>query len=241
MRAAATDFSHITAAILAGGLGTRLRTVVADRPKVLAEVHGRPFLLFLLDQLNVAGLRSVVLCTGYRGEQICRSLGDRYRDLRLSYSQETRALGTAGALRLALPSLASDPVLVMNGDSFCAADLAGFWNWHCCRQAEATILLTRVARAQRYGGVKVDNNGAVIEFAEKRTDGGADWINAGIYLLSRQALLSIPEDQPASLEYDVFPSLVGRGLYGCKSDGRFLDIGTPDDFASAAGFFAISE
>ncbi len=234
----ASDFSHVTAAILAGGLGTRLRTVVADRPKVLAEVNGRPFLSFLLDQLSRAGVRSVVLCTGYRGEQVCRSLGERYRDLQLSYSHETRALGTAGALRLALPRLASDPVLVMNGDSFCAADLADFWNFHCGRRAEATILLTRGARAQRFGGVNIDNNGAVLEFAEKRTGGGADWINGGIYLLSRRALLSIPEDQQVSLEYDVFPSLVGRGLYGYQTEGRFLDIGTPDDFASAAGFFA---
>jgi D-glycero-alpha-D-manno-heptose 1-phosphate guanylyltransferase len=241
IRSDTAQFSHITAAILAGGLGTRLRSVVADRPKVLAEVRGRPFLSFLLDQLSTAGLHSVVLCTGYRGEQICQAIGDRYRDLRLSYSREMRPLGTAGALRLALPCLPSDPVLVMNGDSFCSADLAAFWNFHCCRRAEASILLTRVSRAQRYGGVDVDNNDAVIEFAEKRADGGAGWINAGIYLLSRQVLLSIPEDQPVSLEYDVFPSLVGRGLYGCKSGGRFLDIGIPDDFASAADFFANAE
>lgn len=241
MRNDTADFSHVTAVILAGGLGTRLRSAVADRPKVLAEVGGRPFLSFLLDQLSIAGLRSVVLCTGYRGEQICQVMGDSYRDLQLSYSQETRALGTAGALRLALPGLTSDPVLVMNGDSFCSVDLAGFWNFHCCHRAEATILLTRVALAHRYGGVKLDNNDAVIEFAEKRTNGGADWINAGIYLLSQQALLSIPEDRPVSLEYETFPSLVGRGLYACKTGGRFLDIGTPDDFASAADFFAGTE
>ncbi len=102
-------------------------------------------------------------------------------------------------------------------------------------------MLTRVSRAQRYGAVKLGDSDEVIDFGEKRTDGGADWINAGIYLLSRQVLLSIPEDQTVSLEYDVFPSLVGRGLYGCKTDGRFLDIGTPDDFALAARFFAVSE
>ncbi len=235
------DFSHTTAAILAGGLGTRLQTVVADRPKVLAEVHGRPFLSFLLDQLNTAGLRSVVLCTGYCGEQICRSMGERYGNLRLSYSQETQALGTAGALRLALPHLVSDPVLVMNGDSFCAADLADFWNFHCSRRAEATILLTQVPHPQRYGGVKIDHDGAILEFAEKRIDSGAAWINAGIYLLSRQVLFSIPQDRSVSLEYDVFPSLVGRGLYAYQTQGRFLDIGTPDDFASAAGFFGSAD
>ena len=100
----ATDFSRITAAILAGGLGTRLRPVLADRPKVLAEINGRPFLACLLDQLANAGCRSVILCTGYLGEQIYSAFGESYGSLlRLGYSREERPLGTAGALRLALP------------------------------------------------------------------------------------------------------------------------------------------
>ncbi len=232
------DLSSITAAILAGGLGTRLRTVVADRPKVLAEVQGRPFLSFLLDHLSATGLRRIVLCTGYCGEQICQAMGDTYRNLQLSYSQEARPLGTAGALRLASAMLPSDPVLVMNGDSFCAADLLGLLKFHYSRRAEATVLLAAVANADRYGGIKLGDDDAVVEFAEKRIGAGAGWINAGIYLLSRHVLLSIPENRPVSLEYEVFPSLIGRGIYGCRSGGRFLDIGTPEDFASATAFFS---
>ena len=230
-------FKHVTVAILAGGLGTRLRPVIAERPKALAEIHGRPFLAYLLDQLSTTGFRSVVICTGYCGEQIHGALGDSYGSLRLSYSREARPLGTGGALRLALPNMISDPVLVMNGDSFCAADLKGFWDWHCRRGSRATILLTQVLDTQRYGAVKVDADGAVIEFAEKSKGKVAGWINAGIYLLSRQVLHSIAEDTNTSLEYDVFPRWVGQGLYGHLGQGRFLDIGTPDDYAAAQAFF----
>src|SRR5689334_3321740 len=117
------DFQSHTAAILVGGLGTRLRSLIADRPKPLAEVHGRPFLIYLLDQLAAAGLHEIVLCSGYRAEQIEAALGDHYKALNLHYSQETELLGTAGALRLALPLLKSNTVVVLNGDSMCECDL----------------------------------------------------------------------------------------------------------------------
>ena len=132
--------TNITGAILAGGLGTRLRSVVSDRPKVLALVRGKPFLAYLLDQLGTADIRRVVLLTGYKGEQIEETFGSRYGNIQLEYSIETEPLGTAGALRLALPKLfpaaastgdqTAGTVLMLNGDSFCAADLAGFRTFH---------------------------------------------------------------------------------------------------------------
>jgi len=136
--------SELTAAVLAGGFGTRLRSVVGDRPKPLAQVQGRPFLGFLLDQLVGAGVRSVVLCTGYRGEQIRHAFGDKYRSLRLCYSQEPKALGTAGALRFALPQITSDPVLVLNGDSFSAIDFEHYVRWHSEHRAAGSMVLARV-------------------------------------------------------------------------------------------------
>jgi NDP-sugar pyrophosphorylase family protein len=231
-------FSKFTAAILAGGLGTRLRTVVADRPKVMAEIHGRPFLSYLLDQLLSAGFRSAILCTGYLGEQIAHVFGTRYRDLQLSYSLESRPLGTAGALRLALPQLVSNPVLVMNGDSYCHANLRAFGQWYRERTDQAAILLTQVTDSRRYGSVKLADDGSVIEFGEKLAEQRSNWINAGIYLLNPAMISSIAVDRSVSLEYDVFPGLVGQGLSGYRSDGQFLDIGTPDDFEKAREFFA---
>lgn len=230
-------FSDLNVAVLAGGLGTRLLPVVSDRPKALAEIHGRPFLAYLLDRLANAGSSRVVLCTGHLGEQIEKAFGKRYRKLQISYSRETRPLGTGGALRLALPYLLSDPVLVMNGDSFCATDLSSFWDWHCRHGSQATMLLVEVPNTKRYGSVKINADGAVTEFVEKKHD-GPGLINAGVYLLSRQLIDSIAEGTVVSLEHDIFPALMSHGLYGYQERGRFLDIGTPEDFAAAEEFFA---
>jgi NDP-sugar pyrophosphorylase family protein len=101
----------VTAVILAGGLGTRLRSVVADRPKVLAEINGKPFLTYLFDQLLAAGCRSVVLCTGYRGKQVEQTFGQQFNALQLCYSQGTTRFKTAGFAVGASPLLVSDPVL----------------------------------------------------------------------------------------------------------------------------------
>lgn len=231
------DLTSVTATILAGGRGTRLRSVVADRPKVLTEVRGRPFLTYLLDQLAAAGVGYVVLCTGYLGEQVQAVFGGSYGSLRLVYSQESSPLGTAGALRLALPLFKSDSVLVMNGDSFCEANLKAFWTWHCVRDSDATLLLTKVSDARRHGRVQVGENGLVSRFVEKDEKGGAGWINAGIYLLTRSLLLTIPASRAVSLEQEVFPAWTDRGLYGCRSKGRFLDIGTPEAYGAAEQFF----
>lgn len=232
------DLQGVTAAILAGGLGTRLRSVVADRPKVLAEVIGRPFLAYLLDQLTVAGIRCVVVCTGHLGAQVQEMFGDAYGDLRVVYSHEPVPLGTAGALRLALPLLRSDPVLIMNGDSHCQIDLSALWTWHQERAAEASVLLARVPNTRRYGRVLVDANGRVCSFTEKGADGGPGWINAGVYVLSHCLLQTIPGDRAISLEYEVFPAWIGRGLYGYRGEGPLLDIGTPEAYAAAPSFFA---
>ena len=231
-------FADLSVAVLAGGFGTRLRSVVSDRPKALAEIHGRPFLAYLLDQLSPTGLSSVVLCTGHFGQQIEDTFGDRYGNLRIFYSHEAQPLGTGGALRLALPYLKSDPVLVMNGDSFCATDFRSFWNWHCAHGAEATILLTQVPDTQRFGSVEVDSDGAIIRFGEKLEGSVSGSINAGVYLLSREIIRSVPADTNVSLEYHVFPALVPQGLYGYPGGDRFLDIGTPKDFAAAKDFFS---
>lgn len=232
------DLSHITTAILAGGFGTRLRSALADRPKGLAEIRGRPFLTYLLDQLASVGVRYVVLCTGYLGEQVHSCFGDSYESLHLVYSQELSPLGTAGALRLAMPLFKSDPVLVMNGDSFCKADLRTFATWHSTHHSDATLLLTEVPDTRRYGQVNVDHEGFVQSFQEKGGKSESGWINAGIYLLSLRLLLTIPESRPVSLEREIFPNWIGRGLYGHRNPGDFLDIGTPEAYAEADLFFA---
>jgi len=226
----------VTVAILAGGMGTRLRSVVSDRPKPLAEVADRPFLAYQLDQLSAAGFRRVVLCTGYLGEQVQRAFGPEYAGMQLAYSQEAVALGTAGAVRLALPLLHTQNVMVMNGDSYCDGDFPAFWQFHCDRQADASILLAHVSETDRYGQVLLGADQRVSAFREKASSQGAGWINAGVYLVKHRLLEAIACDRAVSLEREIFPGWVGGQFYGQQCQARILDIGTPASYAQAASF-----
>lgn len=240
--------SEITGAILAGGLGTRLRSVVSDRPKVLATVLGKPFLAYLLDQLAEAGVNRVVLLTGYRGEQIQQEFGERYGHVALDYSMETSPLGTAGALRLALPKLfptgantpgsAPSGVLVLNGDSYCQVDLRLFRAFHEHARADASLVLAQVADTSRFGKVQTTSQNRLERFLEKQEAGGAGEINAGIYLINRELIEEIPEGRPVSIEREMFPTwLQSHTLLGFGSIGSFLDIGTPESYREAEVFF----
>jgi NDP-sugar pyrophosphorylase family protein len=228
-----SQLAHATAVILAGGLGTRLRSVVADRPKVLAEVEGRPFVTHLLDQLADARCRRVVLCTGYLGEQVEAAIGPIYRGLRVSYSRETQPLGTGGALRLALQHIESPDLLVLNGDSYCAADLEAFAVWHARRGSAASLLLAHVADTSRYGTVVLGAHDCIERFQEKGGSSGPGWINAGIYLLQRDLLFSVPPATSVSLERELFPMWP---LHGFRAEAAFIDIGVPSDYARAGAF-----
>lgn len=227
----------ISAAILAGGLGTRLRPVVADRPKVLAPVGGRPFLAYLLEQLRRAGLREAVLLVGHAADQVRGTFGDDYHGTRLIYSEEPQPLGTGGALRLAVPHFAGETILLLNGDSYCDADLPAFAAFHRARGNAASLALAAVPDTSRYGRVQVDSDGRVVRFEEKGGDRGPGWINAGVYLIQRDRLDDIAADRPVSLERDTLPAWVAGGRVGGFPAGRFIDIGTPESYAAADAFF----
>ena len=198
--------------------------------------------LYALDQPTgeIQTFRSdrVVLCTGYMAEMVEDTFGAAHGPLALSYSREPEPLGTGGALRLALPELGSDPVLAVNGDSYCHADLAAMWRERSRRGAEAAMLLTEVPDVSRYGCVAVGPDEAVTSFVEKGGAEGPGLINAGVYVLPRARIEAIPADRPVSLEKEVLPLLVGKGLYGHRAAGPFLDIGTPASYAAAERFFA---
>jgi D-glycero-alpha-D-manno-heptose 1-phosphate guanylyltransferase len=225
-----------TAAVLVGGLGTRLRSAVPDRPKALAEVNGKPFLFHVLAQLAEAGIVKSVLCIGHRAQQVRETMGNSFGPMELAYSQETELLGTGGALRLGLPMLDSEVVLVLNGDSYCRVDLAEFLSWHTRKHAEVSIVLTNVQEAQRYGSVRFDEHFRIQRFDEK-SHSGDGWINAGIYAISRDLLAEIPEGIATSIERECFPRWVNRTFYGYPASGDFIDVGTPESYERAQGFF----
>jgi NDP-sugar pyrophosphorylase family protein len=226
-----------SAVILAGGLGTRLRSVLPDRPKVLAEVDGVPFVFRLLAQLAGAGVRHVVLCTGWLGDQVRDVVGTSHHGLAIEYSQEPEPAGTAGALRRAVPLLPSPCALVLNGDSYCDVDLAQFWVWHHQRPAHASLALARVPDARRFGTVELGEYGQILRFTEKSPVRAPGLVNAGVYLVRRSLLASIEPGRALSLERDVLPRWIETGLYGYARATRFIDIGTPSSLARAGRFF----
>ncbi|MBF0481609.1 MAG: NTP transferase domain-containing protein [Desulfovibrionaceae bacterium] len=230
-----TDGAVREAAILAGGLGTRLSAALPGVPKVLAEVGGRPFLAGLLDQLAAAGLKRVVLLTGHMADAVEQAMGRAHNGLELLYSREETALGTAGAIRLALPHFTGQAALVLNGDSRLGIDLGDFIDWFV--QAApvspvAAIAAVSVDDASRYGRLRLGEDGAVLGFDEKSAH-GPGVVNAGVYLLSRAVIESIPAGRPVSLEREIFAALAGKGLtaYPCRAD--FIDIGTPEAYNRA--------
>jgi D-glycero-alpha-D-manno-heptose 1-phosphate guanylyltransferase len=225
------------ALILAGGFGTRLKSVIADHPKILAPVGGRPFVTHILDQLARAGFSSAVLATGHLAEAVEKVLGSRYDSLKLEYSPEPAPLGTAGAIAHARSLLLPGGCLVMNGDSICLADLASYWNWAVGRKAAVALLLAHVEDARRFGTVRL-NGDVIVSFEEKGSDAVAEWINAGVYYLSDSLLDSLEQGQRASFERDILPRWIGKGMYGWTTDAPFLDIGLPESYASATGFMS---
>ncbi len=232
-----SKLSDIAVAILAGGLGKRLRSKVYGRPKVLAEVGNVPFLQKLLDQLNLAGFKNVVLCIGYLGRQIREKFGKSYKNLNLLYSEEEIPLGTAGALRLVLPLLKSETVLVMNGDSFCDVDFKEFLYFHSNKKAVASLVISKVNKTDGFGRVNLGLKDKVIGFEEKKKDKGSGFMNAGIYLIKRVLIAEIPSNKEISLEEEIFPKWIGKKMYGYKTNGRFIDIGIPESYSEAKKFF----
>lgn len=229
----------MTAVILAGGLGTRLRSVVADRPKVLADVCGRPFITYLLDVLAQSGISEVVLATGHMAEQIEDCLGASYKGMHLSYSPEKQRLGTGGAVRLGLPHISNELVLVMNGDSYSEIDMSSFIQNHQDLPCKVSMAVRQVEDTARYGRVELSRDNQVTTFEEKVSGyGGTGWINAGMYLFSRSILAQIPADREVSMEREVLPGLLSQGVAAFHCSGRFIDIGLPETLTEAQTFFA---
>jgi NDP-sugar pyrophosphorylase family protein len=227
------------AIVLCGGLGSRLRGEFDDRPKPMAPVDGRPFLEWVLRWLAGEGTRRVVLATGHMSGQIRDHFGDGTAlGLEIAYTVEERLLGTGGAVRQAAEVAGGDRFFVTNGDSFCAANLDRLEADHLAKRARATIWAIPAEDRAQAGAIQVDAGGRVTAFQEKARGAGGGLVNAGVYLIERDVVKTIPAGTPASLERDVFPGLVGGGLYAVEGGGPLVDIGTPDSYRSAAALLS---
>jgi D-glycero-alpha-D-manno-heptose 1-phosphate guanylyltransferase len=221
------------AVILAGGLGTRLRERVADLPKVMAPVAGRPFIDYLLDWLERGGCHGVVLATGHLSEVIERHVAQRQSRLPVLCCPEDQPLGTGGAVLHALQAhLRGEPALVLNGDTWLGLDLPDFVRWCQTEPGAAAMVLRQVDDAARYGRVTLAQ-GRVTRFGEKSAP-GAGLINAGAYWLSEHSFEGLAPQGPFSLEIDLLqPHAARLGIRGYVSEGSFIDIGVPQDFDRA--------
>lgn len=225
--------------ILAGGFGTRLKSVVSDVPKPMAPIAGRPFLAYFLDYWISQGILRFVLSTGYLGNVIREYFGESYNGAYVDYVHEQSPLGTGGALRLALSSVqwANEMALMANGDTWFPVDLKQLCDDAKRQNLPLTLVLKTIEKNDRYGGVDVGTDGKVKMFGVESKEGTR--INAGCYLFNVRALKQALIDKPESfsLENNFLPIYAKDGLVGSSlQEQPFLDIGIPEDYQKAALF-----
>ncbi|HEX4720132.1 MAG TPA: NDP-sugar synthase [Thermoleophilaceae bacterium] len=220
------------ALVLAGGEGTRLRPLTLTTPKPVLPLAGRPFLAFMLDWLHSHGVDEALLSLGYLSDAVHEVLGDIQSGMRLRYMHEDEPLGTAGPVRLAADEgILADRFFVLNGDVLTDMDLTAELAQHEHTGAAGTLALIEVENVASYGVVPTNEAGEVLEFREKQPGPApTNRINAGAYVLERSVVDLIPAGRAVSFEREVFPQMVGNGLYGWPADGYWIDIGTPERY-----------
>lgn len=220
------------ALLLAGGLGTRLRSVVNDRPKPMAPVkQDTPFLYYLVTQLKKNGITDILFAVGYKGSMIEEYFGDGHAfGINASYSYEEEQLGTAGAIKNAASQILDEEFLVLNADTFYDIDYRKLFDMRKNLHAEMTLILREIEDASRYGVVTLDGN-RIIRFNEKTDKKGKALINGGIYLMNKKLLDDIPQGK-CSLENEMIPFWLEKGYYlsAYVNEGYFIDIGIPEDY-----------
>jgi len=220
------------ALILAGGIGSRLKQRVPDLPKPMAPIAGRPFLEYILDQLNKSEVTDVILSVGYRADIIRSYFGERYHELNLTYCEEEQPLGTGGAIAYALSKQKPETYLVLNGDTFIDISFQKLIKFYGGSTSSVTMVLKEMEDVSRYGTVMVKND-EVIGFVEKGNY-GQGLINAGVYLLHSKLFKEFDMPEVFSLEHDLLQAHIKTlRPRAWITDAWFIDIGVPSDFDRA--------
>jgi mannose-1-phosphate guanylyltransferase len=224
------------ALVLAGGEGTRLRPLTLTTPKPVMPLAGRPFLTFMLSWLARHGVDDAILSCGHLSDEVEAVLGDSFEGMKLHHVVEEEKLDTAGPVRLAFDEgLLQERLFVLNGDCLADLDLTAELAFHESVGASVTLALMAVEDTSAYGVVPTDDEGRVEAFLEKQSGPvPTNRINAGAYVLERSVVEErIEPGRPVSFEREVFPGLVGDGLYGWEATGYWIDIGTPERYLEA--------
>ena len=225
------------AIILAGGLGTRLRSVVNDRPKSMAEVNGKPFMEYLLDFLIDHDIERFIFSVGHKSNFITNYFGSSYRGRQVVYAYEDEPLGTGGAILNAVSLAHHDNVLITNGDSLFRVDVKAEIVAHLEAKNDVTLALKPMKNFERYGSIIMDENNRITDFREKMKI-AEGIINGGVYIFNIPAFLDCNFEGKFSIERDYFEAHVKtRKMGGYVADDYFLDIGIPSDFEKAQDEF----
>ncbi|NCI46211.1 nucleotidyltransferase family protein [Sediminibacterium soli] len=221
------------AIILAGGLGTRLRSAVPDLPKCMAPVQGRPFIAFVIDHLRQQGISQFIFSLGYRSEAFTDFLAGYLPENSYRLVIETEPLGTGGAIRYACGFAKEEQVMALNGDSIFKISIQEQIDFHLDRNADCTLALKPMRHFDRYGSVLLNPDNRIASFEEKRfIESG--FINGGVYVLNRSSFLAESLPEKFSFETDYLQALHGqRNMYGLPQDAYFIDIGIPEDYERA--------
>lgn len=231
------DLSQVDIVVLAGGLGTRIQSVLGDTPKLLAPVGDQTYLELLLDWLKSLGARRVILSLGHLADKIVDYVEAYPKpNLEIITVIEPEPMGTAGALRFVRSHVTTEIALVMNGDSWINADLQLLCDAQMRGDAAATLLCVHVPDAGRFGKIDVSETGRIAAFAEKQADAGPGLINAGVYAFSTSAWDMIVANDGRSLERDIFAKQPDCLAVFDAGDVPFIDIGTPENLAQAASY-----
>jgi len=227
--------------ILAGGLGTRLQTFSKNLPKCMVNIGGHPFLYWILTSLYIQEVDNVILALGHKPQNIidyCNKFNNIDFSFNFNYNIEEELLGTGGAIRNNIREVIGDTVLILNGDSFCRFNIQKLLDIHLSSDAKATIQLTKLEDVSEYSSISIDNDGKVIEFAEKTGEKIPGLVNAGIYILNNPGILDYITEGIVSLEREVFPKLAKEvSLYAITTKDPLFDIGTPERCDVANKFF----
>jgi D-glycero-alpha-D-manno-heptose 1-phosphate guanylyltransferase len=208
--------------ILAGGQGTRLKSVVKDIPKVMAPIDGNPFLNYIINNLKRYELTKIIISTGYKSDTIEDYYGNNF-----IYSKELTPLGTGGAIAFAKPFLTEETFIVINGDTFFDIDYKDLIDKHIRTKAKITVALTKVKDTSRYIRFRLDKENRIVEMEGRGIEKPGVSIG-GIFIFNKEVLEDFPIKGP--LEEIVFPKYINNGLFGWVYDGFFIDIGIPEDY-----------
>ncbi|MCS7048916.1 MAG: NDP-sugar synthase [Verrucomicrobiae bacterium] len=228
--------------ILAAGLGTRLRSLGLDVPKVMVPIGGKPLLEHHVELLRAQGVTEFIINLHYRPEKITGYFGDGSRwGVRITYSHEPELLGTAGGVKKMEAQLREGTFVVLYGDNLVRFELGPLVAFHRQHRAEATVTLMRSAEPWTGGVVEFDASGRVVRFVEKppRESVTSDWINAGVLVLEPAVLNTIPAGQFSDFGKDILPAMVasGRAVFATPLRGYVQDVGTPERLAKARADF----